>query len=123
MAEFSLEAWKLGPGYRCVMCDRTEKDLPRGCPTCSLGSLYAIYQEGIEDEIKRFREGFPAGWSKDRLMHLHGDVSDLLASNRNRISRKWSIAVIAFAEIILQERKQIEYKQSWETWRKSQEKK
>lgn len=117
MAWFAKDAWELGPGFRCVLCVRDEKDLPGGCPKCELAQLYNIYREQIESEMARRGWHFTRELSLDKLLHLHQLVADLLNGNRDRVLKKWSVKLITLVNIVISERSQCKYAVSWQQWK------
>jgi hypothetical protein len=90
--------------FNCRRCDRQEKDLRNNCPTCELSVMEKDYLEGAKQQILKRVGGFPKGWTLERLMFLHGEISDLLAMGKNKISKRWNVRVIRLTEILQSER-------------------
>jgi len=126
---FRIVAWKacvygelrfeLGPKYYCATCLLPEKDLqaqPVACPLCPLTHLYQdVFKDGAADEIE-IRGGLPPGHSIEQLISDYMVVAGVLSDHRDRIQADWDVAFVELARIVLQERAQQKFINSWNLW-------
>lgn len=100
---------KLSPKYYCPTCLLPEKDLPKGCPDCQLTRLFnSVFKQGAKEEID-LRGGLPDGWTLDRLIQIHGVVSQTFAENNEEINPAWDESFVELVRILKQERAQQKY--------------
>jgi len=104
-------ARELGPAFYCPLCERPEKDLPRGCPQCQLTEVQNIlYAVTVEEVLRRnrFQERFQR-WgsvSLQQIERLHSLVSKLMTNDV--VWRGSSLLLAKLADIVQGERTQAE---------------
>jgi hypothetical protein len=135
VSAFRIVAWqalyhgervrKLGPRYHCATCVLPEKDLRRGCPGCELTTTFEYFKRRCIFEAykrygttKRLIEVDEAVWPFEMplmdVLEAYSSVRRLLDDNDEKISRKWDFVVATLARVILQERSQFQFGQSYE---------
>lgn len=98
--------------FNCGRCFRPEKDVDNDCPKCEVTQLSTSLRASIKREvIKLYGVGrvyriWPFDFGLEHALEVYGTVSDLLADNEDRRSRKWDEAVYKMATIVLDERSQ-----------------
>jgi hypothetical protein len=79
------------------------------------------YKDDMRRDIKLKVGRYPKGYSLETLMELVGSISNVLARNRNHISRAWDRRTARLAEILILERNQAQAIDTFERNQKSQE--
>lgn len=124
-AYFEDDAWKLGPMFDCLMCDRKEKDLnarPIACPKCELTHLYEYYKREACNLVKRFERKFPKGWPLERMLRLRQSLTRLLDNNEGRTDNQWDAFLAECARLIISGRNRRDSDLAWQQWKTSRNK-
>lgn len=106
MQWFADAAYELGPAYRCILCERSEKDVwaqPFQCPRCKLSKKLVEFKRLIIKEVLKWYGKFPDGWPLDTLLDLHDVIAQKCYDAGLKVMPEWDLMTAGLAAIFISE--------------------
>lgn len=103
--------------FNCNRCDRSEKDLAAGCPTCGLVTKLEEYRGRIVGATLHYYGGWPDGWTLDEMMGVYNQIS-AIAGRTKKIKGHWDEHLVKLVTIYREEQAQRQAVSSFESLQK-----